>query len=84
MPKSRFNEIKDMITKANESKLMNRLGGKNIIQKNAEELLEGMINGKIIKRKARGRYNYIAENVNKLNKLKPTESRKKYCLFLNS
>ena len=84
MPKSRFNEIKDMITKANESKLMTRLGGKNIILKNAEELLEGMINGKIIKRKARGRYNYIAENVNKLNKLKPTESRKKYCLFLNS
>ena len=30
MPKSRFNEIKDAITRANESKLMTRLEGRNI------------------------------------------------------
>ena len=29
-------------------------------------------------------YNNIADDVNKLNRLKPTESRKKCCLFLNS
>ena len=29
-------------------------------------------------------YNDFAEDVNKLNKLKPTESRKNFCLFLNS
>ena len=36
-----------------------------------------MISGKINKKKARDMYNDIAEDVNKLNKLKPTESRKK-------
>ena len=69
MPKCRFNEIKDVITKANESKLMTRLGGRNITLKNAEKLLEGMISGKINKKKAK--------DVNKLNKLKPAESREK-------
>ena len=43
-----------------------------------------MISGKINKKKARDMYSDNAENVNKLSKLKPTESRKKYCLFLNS
>ena len=52
MPKSKFNEIKDVITRANESKLMTRLEGKNITLKNAEKLLEGMISGKINKKKA--------------------------------
>ena len=84
MPKSRFNEIKDVITKANESKLMTRLEGRNITLKNAEKLLEGIISGKINKKKARDMYNNIAEDVNKLNKLKPTECKKKCCLFLNS
>ena len=84
VPKSRFNEIKDVITRAIESKLMTRMEGRNISLKNAEKLLEGMISGKITKKKARDMYNDIAEDVNKLNKLKPTESRKKFCLFLNS
>ena len=77
VPKSRFNEVKDVINRANESKLMTRLEGKNITLKNAEKLLEGMINRKIGKKKARDMYNDIAEDVNKLNKLQPTESRKK-------
>ena len=84
VPKSRFNETKDVITRAIESKLMTRMEGRNISLKNAEKLLEGMISGKITKKKARDMYNDIAEDVNKLNKLKPTESRKKFCLFLNS
>ena len=37
VPKSRFNEIKDVITRANESKLMTRLEGRNITLKNAEK-----------------------------------------------
>ena len=84
MSKSRFNEIKDVITKANESKLMTKLEGRNITLKNAEKLLEGIMSGKINKKKAKDMDNNIAEDVNKLNKLNPTESRKKYCLFLNS
>ena len=63
VPNSRFNEIKDVITKANESKLITRLEGRNIALKNAE--------------KARNKYDNIAEDVNKLNKLRPTASRKK-------
>ena len=77
VPKSRFNEIKYVITRANESKLMTRLEKRNIALKNAEKLLEGIISGKINKKKATDMYNDIAEDVNKLNKLKPTESRKK-------
>ena len=76
MSKSRFNEIKDVITRANESKLMTRLGKCNITL-NAEKLLEGIISGKINKKKAKEMYNDIAQDVNKLNKLKPTKSRKK-------
>ena len=77
MPKSKFNEIKDVITRANESKLMTRLEKRNIVPKNAEKLLEGIISGKINKKKARDMYNDIAEDINKLNKLKSTEFRKK-------
>ena len=77
MPKSRFNEIKDVITRANESKLMTRLEKRNITLKNAEKLLEGIISGKINKKKAKATYYDIAEDVNKFNKLKPRESRKK-------
>ena len=84
MPKSRFNEIKDVITRANESKLMTKLEKRNITLKNVEKLLEGIISGKINKKKSRDMYNDIAEDVNKFNKLKSTESRKKCCLFLNS
>ena len=77
MSKSRFNEIKDVITRANEGKLMTRLEERNITLKNAKKLLEGMISGKINTKKARDMFNDIAEDVNKLNKLKPTESIKK-------
>ena len=77
MPKSRFNEIKDVITRANESKLMTRLEGKNITLKNAEKLQEGIISVKINKKKARDMCNDIAEDANKLNRLKSTESREK-------
>ena len=84
VPKGRFNEMKDVITRANESKLMTRLEGRNITLKNAEKLLESMISGKINKKKVRDMYNDIAEDVNKLSKLKPAESTKKFCLFLNS
>ena len=56
---------------------MTRLEGRNVILKYAEKLVEGMINGKINKKKARDMYSDIAEGVNKLNKFKPTESRKK-------
>ena len=77
MSKSRFNEIKDVITRANEGKLMTRLEGRNITLKNSEKLPESMISGKINKKKAIDIYNDIHEDVNKLNKLKPTKSRKK-------
>ena len=82
--KSRFNEIRDMITRANEDKLMTRLEKRNITLKNAEKLLQDVISGKINKKKAKNMYNKIADDVNKLSKLKPTEARKKCCLFLNS
>ena len=84
VPKSRFNEIKDVITRANESKLTTRLEKRIITLKNAEKLLEGIISGKINKKKTKDMYNNIAEDVNKLNILKPAESRKKFFLFSNS
>ena len=84
MTKSRFNETRDVITRANDSKLMTRLEKRNITLKNAEKLLEDLITGIINKKKAKNMYNNIAEEVNKLNKLNSTESRKKCCLFLNS
>ena len=77
MTKSRFHDIKDVITRANESKLTTRLEKKNITLKDAEKLLEDVISGKINKKKTKNMYSNIAEDANKLNKLKPTESRKK-------
>ena len=71
MPKSRFNEIKDVITRANESNLKTRLEKRNITLKNAEGLLKGKIRGKINKEKAKDFYNDIAMDVNKLKELKP-------------
>ena len=58
-----------MITRVNERKLMTRLEKRNITLKNAEKLLEGIISGKINKKKARDMSNNIAEYVNKLNRL---------------
>ena len=77
LTKSKFNEIRDVITRANESKLMIRLEKRNITLKNEENLLEDVISGKINKKEAKNMYNDIAKDVNKLNKLKLTESRKK-------
>ena len=77
VPKSRFNEIRDVITRANESKLMTRLEKRKITLKNAEKLLEGRTSGKIDKKKTRNMYNNIAEDANKLNKVNLTDSRKK-------
>ena len=62
--KSRFNEIRDVITKANKSKLMTRLEKRNITLKNAEKLLEDVISGKINKKKAENMSNNIGEDVN--------------------
>ena len=75
--KSRFNEIKHAITRPNESKLMTRVGKKNITLKNAEKLLGGIISGKIDKKEARKMYNSIADDANKLNRLEPTKPSKK-------
>ena len=77
MTKRRFNEIKDVITKSNERKLMTKLENKNITLKNAEKVLKNVISGNINKEKARNMYSNIAEDENKLSKLELTESRKK-------
>ena len=77
MTKSRFNEIKDVITRVNESKSTTRLGKRYITLKDAEKLIEKVISGKINKKKARSMYNNIPEDVNKLKKINPAECRKK-------
>ena len=76
MSKSRFNKIRDVITKSNESKLMTKLEKRNITPKSAEKLLELIISGEINKKKGKNMFNNIAEDANKLNKLEVTESRK--------
>ena len=58
MTKSRFNEIRDVITRANESKLTARLE-KNVTLKDAERLLEDVISGKINKKSARNMYKIL-------------------------
>ena len=70
--KSRFNEIKDVTTRANESKLTTRLRKRNITLKDAEKLLKDVISGKINKKKAKNMYNNIGEDAYELNKLNPT------------
>ena len=50
MTKSRVNE-RDLITRANGSKLMTRFEKKNITLKDAQELLEDVISGKINKKR---------------------------------
>ena len=77
MTKSRFNEIKDEIMEANKNKLVTSISKRTITLKNAEELLEGIISGKIDRKKAKKIYNSIAEDANKLDKLKVTESTEK-------
>ena len=77
VPKSRFNEIKDVITRSNESRLMTSTGKSKITLKNVEKLLEGIISGKIEKKEARKMYNSISDHANELNRLEITEPRKK-------
>ena len=66
-----------MINKANENKLMTRLGKKSITLKDAKELLENIISGNINKKKARAIYASIADDTNKLIGPKSTVSREK-------
>ena len=82
--KSRFNEINDEVTKSYESKLMSKIGKRNITLNNAKELLDGIINKKIDRKDAREIYNHIVDDANELSQLRLTNSRKKYCLFLYS
>ena len=77
VPKSRFNEIKDVITRSDESRLMTIIGKRKITLKNTEKLLEGIISGKIDKKEARQMFNSIANDANKLNRLELTEPRTK-------
>ena len=81
VPKSRFNKIKDVITRSKESRLMTSIGKRKITLKNAEKLLEGIIGGKIDKKEARKMYNSIADDANKLNRLELTEPRKMMPIF---
>ena len=46
--KSRFNEIRNVITKGNESGLVTTIG-KKITLSDAKKLVEGIISGKLIK-----------------------------------
>ena len=77
VPKSRFNEIKDVITRSNESRLMTSTGKTKNTLKNVEKLLEGIISGKINTKEARKMYNSISDDANELNRLEITEPRKK-------
>ena len=74
MRKSRLNEIKDVITRSKESRLMTSKGKKKITLKNVEKLPESIISGKVNKKEAR---NSIADDVNKLNRLELTEPTRK-------
>ena len=84
MSKSRFNEKNDEVTKNYESKLMPRIGNRNITLKNVKELLEGIINKKIDRNEVREMCNNIVDDANELNKLRFTNSIKKCSLFLYS
>ena len=77
MDKSKKSRFKDVITRCVKSRLMTKLGKKNITRKNAEDLLEGVISGKIGEKKSKKMYNNIVSDVNDLKKLGTAESRKK-------
>ena len=56
---------------------MSRVGKRIITLKSVKELLEGIINKKTDRKKAREMYNNIIDDENELNKLRLTDSRKK-------
>ena len=84
MTKSRFNEIKVVITKANRNKLETSIKKRKIAPKNAEELLEVLISGEIGKKNATKMYNSIADDANKSGNLKKQSLEKKCLKFLSS
>ena len=57
---------------------MSRVGKRIITLKSVKELLEGIINKKTDRKKAREMYNNIIDDENELNKLRLTDSRKKF------
>ena len=62
--KCRFNEIRSMITKGNESGLVTTIGKKRITLSGTKKLVDDIISGKINKSDARKIYNDIADGVN--------------------
>ena len=77
MRKSRFDKIKDVITKGNENGLVTKIGKRRITLSDKKELVEGISSGKIGEDKARKMYCNIANDANSLKKLNATETRKK-------
>ena len=75
--KSRFNEIKGVITKANKNKLESSIKKRKITLKNAEELLEVLISRKIGRKRATKMYNSVADDANKSGNLKKQSLEKK-------
>ena len=78
--KSRFNEINNEVTKNDESKLMSRVGKKNITLNNPKELLKGTINKKIDRREAKK----CIDDAKELGKLRLTSSRKKNVVYFST
>ena len=68
VPKSRFNEIKDVITRSNESRLMTSIGKRKITLKHVEKSLENIISEKTDKKEAIKMYSSIADDASKLNR----------------
>ena len=78
--KSRFNEINNEVTKNDESKLMSRVGKKNITLNNPKELLKRTINKKIDRKEAKK----CIDDAKELGKLRLTSSRKKNSVYFST
>ena len=78
--KSRFNEINNEVTKNDESKLMSRVGKKNITLNNRKELLKRTINKKIDRKEAKK----CIDDAKELGKLRLTSSRKKNSVYFST
>ena len=70
----RFNEIRSMITKGNESGLVTTIGKKRITLSGTKKLVDDIISGKINKGDARKIYNDIADGVNAMIALNATKN----------